>query len=434
MRAEEWNEILNQIDDDIVEGFVKKNEVFETRSKRRKFLVRFTAFAACVCLIISAVVVSPIIDNSSYAASEIAEIFDSYAYNSESTNAYTEICVSDNKYLYIGDIPESEYLEVYRYKEPKKILSKRKLKAFADPLVEKFSAALNQNLPSYTIKDESSIYTEDNTLVASNKFNHGFNYSILQNQYLYRFYISKYTEYSDNRTIYLNGEAVQIDQRLTDEEIIASLEDIKRILFDFFDVAFKDVKITRKFDGYSKNGVTWVYIYFYDKDAHPLNLTQDKPVSDYICIDFDNTINFAEDIVSDDILRTSTIQYYQKRTAPTDSYDVVSKIKRISIEEAEELLYKGYVFGGHSCKLCMSMQEAISFENYDFVDFEYVFEYVIDPTEASYGIPFYAFYKQIGTAKNGNLIYAKTYVPAIEVSGYEEYFESQMSNHKNNGQ
>jgi len=429
MRSEKWNEILNQLDDDIVEEFVKKNEVLEKQSNRRKLLLRITAFAACVCLIISAVVVAPIIDHSAYTANEVAEILDSYAYNSASTNAYEELYVSDSNYLYINAIPESEYLEVYRYKEPKKLLSERELIEFADPLIEKFSAALNQNLPSYTIKDESSIYTEDNTLVASNKFNHGFNYSILQNQYLYRFYISKYTESSDNRTIYLNGEAVQIDQRLTDEEIIASLEGIKSILFDFFGVSFKDVKITRKFDGYSKNGVTWVYIYFYDKDAHPLNLTQDKPVSDYICIDFDNAVNSSSDIVSDDILRTSTIQYYQKRTAPTDSYDVVSKIKRISIEEAEELLYKGYVFGGHSCKLCMSMQEKVSFENYDFVDLEYVFEYVIDPTEASYGIPFYAFYKQIGTAKNGDLIYAKTYVPAIEVRGYEEYFESQTQNH-----
>ena len=45
-------------------------------------------------------------------------------------------------------------------------------------------------------------------------------------------------------------------------------------------------------------------------------------------------------------------------------------------------------------------------------------------------IPFYAFYKNIGRSENGNLIYAKTYVPAIEVSGYKEYFESQEANHK----
>ena len=47
------------------------------------------------------------------------------------------------------------------------------------------------------------------------------------------------------------------------------------------------------------------------------------------------------------------------------------------------------------------------------------------------GIPFYAFYKEIGTSKNGNTIYAKTYVPAIEISGLEEYFERQKDNHDN---
>ena len=43
----------------------------------------------------------------------------------------------------------------------------------------------------------------------------------------------------------------------------------------------------------------------------------------------------------------------------------------------------------------------------------------------------YAFYKKIGTGKNGNSIYAKTYVAAIEVRGYDAYFESQTKNHKN---
>ena len=44
-------------------------------------------------------------------------------------------------------------------------------------------------------------------------------------------------------------------------------------------------------------------------------------------------------------------------------------------------------------------------------------------------MPFYAFYKKIGTAKNGNTIYAKTYVCAIETSGLDEYFEAQSKNH-----
>ena len=75
------------------------------------------------------------------------------------------------------------------------------------------------------------------------------------------------------------------------------------------------------------------------------------------------------------------------------------------------MLYNGYVFGGHSCPLCMLAQDKIDFEGYDFVDIEYVFEYSNKNETPSIGIPFYAFYKNIGTSENGNTIYAKTYVP-----------------------
>ena len=33
------------------------------------------------------------------------------------------------------------------------------------------------------------------------------------------------------------------------------------------------------------------------------------------------------------------------------------------------------------------------------------------------------------TKENGNIKYAVTYVPAVEIAGYEEYFESQKKYH-----
>ena len=151
-----------------------------------------------------------------------------------------------------------------------------------------------------------------------------------------------------------------------------------------------------------------------------------------MCISFDNFINYSGDIVSDSILTVSSVYCYKNRSGISDNqYDVVANAKRISISEAEALLYNGYVFGGHSCPLCMSAQDKIDFEGYDFVDIEYVFEYSNENGTPSIGIPFYAFYKNIGISENGNTIYAKTYVPAIEVSGYKEYFESQKDNHQN---
>ena len=78
----------------------------------------------------------------------------------------------------------------------------------------------------------------------------------------------------------------------------------------------------------------------------------------------------------------------------------------------------------------MIKQESVDFSNYDLVDIVYL------QSSKSYNgskiiIPFYAFYKKIGIAENGNEIYAKTYVPAIQVSGYEEYFKSQEAMHNN---
>ena len=75
-------------------------------------------------------------------------------------------------------------------------------------------------------------------------------------------------------------------------------------------------------------------------------------------------------------------------------------------------------------------QDKISFQDYDFVDLEYVFGYDPQTGRPTVGIPFYAFYKEIKTAQNGNTVYAKTYVAAIEVSGYDAYFEKEEKNHK----
>lgn len=100
---------------------------------------------------------------------------------------------------------------------------------------------------------------------------------------------------------------------------------------------------------------------------------------------------------------------------------------RRDCEEAERLLYSGYVFGGHTCPFCMAEQKKVDFHGYDFVGLEYIFS--MDDRKGTEAVPFYAFYKKIGTAGNGNLIYARTYVPAFAVSGYREYFEKQKEAH-----
>lgn len=223
---------------------------------------------------------------------------------------------------------------------------------------------------------------------------------------------------------------MQIDQRLTDDEIISSLHPIRNILFDLFGVSFSDVKIVRSFNSYSAYGAGRIDIYYYNEDSHALNLTEECPVSDYIAICFDNTKNYPSDIVSDSVLTVAAIDYYQYRIDPSEAFSLTANAKKISLEDAETLLYNGCVFGGHSCPLCMAAQDKISFEGYAFVDLEYVFGRDSTSYQWTTGLPFYAFYKKIGTSENGNSIYAKTYVPAIEVKGLKEYFQSQAENHR----
>ena len=119
------------------------------------------------------------------------------------------------------------------------------------------------------------------------------------------------------------------------------------------------------------------------------------------------------------------IGLYEYFKNPNESYDIEGKAKMISLEEAEKLLDKGYVFGGHSCKLCMAEQPEVDFSDYECVDIEYV-----RGVENNIYIPFYAFYKYIGETSYGMPTYAKTYVPAVKVDGLDKYFKNQISEHQ----
>lgn len=121
------------------------------------------------------------------------------------------------------------------------------------------------------------------------------------------------------------------------------------------------------------------------------------------------------------------------RRSPSDkTRRAFKQVRRLPLEEAEKLLYKGYVFGGHSCYLCTRDPEGVSFEGYDRVGIEYLFrsDDIINYNSTETGIPFYAFFKEIGKDDNVNIIFAKTYVPAIYVSGLDEYFERQRAYHR----
>ena len=426
MKKSEWNEGLCNIETDLVEKYVKQKDKIIKKKKQRKILLRIAALAACIAVIVSAIVVLPMLkiddlpdvptwDTAKYSADEIAKLFNSMAYDGVATNAYTKVYVPSSEYLYIDVIPDDEYFNLYQYVNKEQELNEEELKSFVDAFLPKLSESLDASVPEYSIEKKGST---QNSL------------SVTADVGSYRMTVS----HNGKRTslvlgnlggdgqIVIDKETIQFDHRFSDEEILESVQSIKNKLFEILGVSFSDVKISRGFSGYTEDGEGNTYIYFYDESAHPLNSLRSTPISDYIRIEFSTGNGHSSTFVS----------YVKKRIDVNDTYTVVSKAKRISLSDAEALLYNGYVFGGHSCRLCMEAQDKISFEGYDFVDIEYVFGHDNKTGDPTIVIPFYAFYKKIGTAKNGNMIYAKTYVAAIEVSGYDEYFEKQKDTHTNN--
>ena len=431
MKKKEWNEGLNHLDPDLVEKYVEQKDTLRQKNKKPiSIWLRFGAIAACFVLIVGTIIVVPNLpdvptwNTAQYSAEEIANLFDAMKLDGVATNAYTKIYVPNSKYLYINDVTNDEHLNVYQYVNKTNELSEAELQSFIYSILPKLSKSLGVSVPQYTIKENN--FSTGNSLSARPDTG-SYDMSFSQNDERNSFSLSKL---EGDRQIVIEGETIQIDQRLSDEEILESIQSIKNKLFSIFNVSFSDAKIVRSFGSYSEYGAERVYIYFYNESAHYLNSLRDKPISDFICISFDNFSNYSGDIVSTDMLKVCSVTYIKNRVNVSKTYTLVASAKKISLREAEALLYNGYVFGGHSCPLCMRSQDKVDFEGYDFVDIEYVFGYDKKGTPTE-GIPFYAFYKNIGVSKNGNTIYAKTYVPAVQVSGYDEYFESQKDNHKN---
>ena len=217
----------------------------------------------------------------------------------------------------------------------------------------------------------------------------------------------------------LDGEQVTIDQSQTNEQIIASLASVQQKLFAIFGVDFSDAKVIRKYGYHYTYGAESVTVYYYDESAHPLNEACSVPITDYIAISFDNEENWTGDPLSADALINAKIFYCHYRLTPKAHYQPIGKGKLISLQAAEELLAKGYSFGWR-CQECAAAQTDAGCTHYDYVSFGYVEDHDREGTNPV--LPFYVFYKKTGTAPNGNEIYKKTYVCAIEVTGLEKLF------------
>ena len=446
MKKKEWNEGLNHLDPDLVEKYVEQKDRLRQRKQKTKGIrLRFGAIAACFLLVLSAVIVvpmlrdddigikpyipngdpwSPVIDSSIrdivLSADEVGNVFDAVM-NSNGTNQYTKIYTSLPEYLGITPLPNAEFLPIYSTN--KNSPSKSKLNDFIVEYLNSATELFGINEKNYEIeKDEmwnGDIYYK--AIVRDSEKSIHF---VAQNNIL-RFYYSNY----DEKRLVIKGEKISIWETDTDEQIKEKLDDTISFICTLFGKKYSNIKIYRDY-WYNQLKSIRIHLYPTEETIFPSNFSEAPMTSDYVSLTFytdwgSGTIcNWGG---SKEEAFLTSVSLYQTSLKWDDYYTVYGKAKMITLEEAEDLLEKGYVFGGHSCPLCMAAQPEVDFSDYTCVEVEYVSD-----GNGDMCIPFYAFYKCIGKNEHGIDTYAKTYVPAIEVSGYKEYFESQKDNHRSN--
>ena len=426
---------------DVDEGYIEHAATaLEGRGGGRRRLGRWQAvalIAACVALIVAAIVpiakfamptvkfplpfIQPKIH---FSAEEIAGVFNSEPTDGP-TKQYGTTYAPDITSLRLSPVTEQEYYPIYQTNINQKRIHRKEFTDFIQQYLEPLAEAANLSMPKYQIRVQEN-YGPNNTHIYSLSTSGTYNYYFGGSQTVQQQRIRIRCSSRATEGLYLNGEQIVVDQTQSDDEIIASLSRIREKFCTIFGESFSDTKIVRYYDEYSEYGVSHLQVYFYNEADHPMNSILTTPVSNYVSLYFDNSSNYADDIVSKDKLIKVEIEYVQMRT---NDYAQIGVAKSISLQQAEEFLAKGYCFMSHACPICAEQQDAIEFSEYDFVTIRYLFEGSAMNRNSARFIPFYVFYKNIGVAENGNQIYAFTYVPAVEVSGIEEYFQNQIQYH-----
>ena len=351
----------------------------------------------------------PMYDGAHFSASEVAHMAGmDPEMKEDGTRSYTKVAVAGEKDLDIRPLPETEYVTVYQPDDRNHSVSKSELNAFSDRLYGGICEALGVEKQELKINERA--YADEGKVIDSSAECGNYWITFSQSE---KAQTSSIGSRNPDGVISLYGTEISVDQRQSDEEIVSSLQDLNKQLCGLFKADLPDIKIIRKYDDYSENGVTWLTVYFYNGESIPDGSM--ASASDRIELVFDNFANYADDVVSGGILSKVSVYYFHYLSA----LEPVATVRLLPLEEAEKLLYSGCVFGMHVCPLCMAEQPEVDFHGYDLVDVRYV-----------NGVPFYAFFNKLDLpARNGNLTYAKTFVPAFEVSGLQEYFESQKSSH-----
>lgn len=430
MKQEEWNEGLNHLDPDLTAQYVEQKDRYSQKKQqtRRRWL-RGGAVAACLALLVGRAILlsntrkSPPAEVVVLRAEELAAVFGSHAIDSPVTNVYTTVYSPSEEYLQLNPATYSQYIPLYYATKPPEI--KARLQEFIDEHLETAGDFFGIQSRDYQITFGYRGYYGAQVADARSRLSFSVENNLL-NTYFYSL---------DDDRLTVNGNTVSLLASDTDEEMEYKLRDTAAYLCDVFGKDYTAAKIHRKYSDSGLSSIT-VYLYTPEDTGFPSQFPQTPIASEYMVLTFHTdtgrgTIyNWGE---PKDKAFLIDVQLYETVRPWNEYYQVSGVAEMLTLEEAEELLEKGYVFSNHVCKLCMENQMGVDFSDYTYVALEYVFDedaYLNFNRVKRPCIPFYTFYKYLGQTDQGMGSYAKTYVPAIKVPDLEEYFEKQTALHQ----
>lgn len=429
MKKSEWNEGVNNIDVDLVEEYVKKKEKLADGKRRTSALIRYGTVAACFVLAVGALIAVPLLKRGDVEmiivkAQDAATVFGTY--DTLGTREYTKVYATSKDKLNIDLPPDVEYLPIYSNgSDP---VSEERFEDFIDKYLKDASLYFNvkTNENEYDIIKRKS-YIAKSGYCYKAEFPDVNSYNSKGNSQ-----VGLTFEGSDNELTVnyynFNSHIMSFDNPIfesdTDEQIKDKVNELKKDICERFGKNYSNIKIVRH---YNDKGIHSVSIYLYTENENMLiGGSRRNPIgSDYVMLVYmtdDHAHHWGGEVNE---LYLFNVEFCEGAKGWDDYYKIVGKARMLNLDEAEVLLEKGYVFGNHICKLCARSQALVDFTDYDCVGFEYVSD-----NNAENVLPFYTFYKHISENEYGISTYAKTYVPAIELEGLDEYFANQEKSHQ----
>lgn len=407
MKSDKLQDAIGEIRDDYIAD--AHGEV-----KKRRYGAVWGAVAACLCLAAGAVYflglggetpVDPVVPKDYYIPSaELASsVFDIAERDGlKGTNQYTKVYANDVSELAPELFEAPDELEIY--KTPAQAPDKDAAETFFRAHLSQFQELTGVSTSDYELCEDDYDGAPVYTAFVEETGNNSFKLIMLSAR-------------SGDMCIYNggsermkhDGDPVFFPSAADDETITASLADLAAYLNSLFGTDHSEMRVIRE---YSYDGLREVRVYLYShSEADRIEMVFNTDWGE------GRAYHWGEDKTYAYLTRVALHESFGEK-----ENSVIGTGRALSLSEAEELLYKGHVFGGHSCPLCMAAQDAVDFEGYDAVSLEYV-------TGGGYSVPFYAFFKSLGVNEYGMPTFAKTYVCAVELGGTEEYFEAQTAYH-----